>query len=79
MAKKQKAAPKPTPGKKAYLVLLESLQAKYQEFAEGNAEDNDFTTPGKQKKVAKQIAKLHNRFIKKVPEFGIEELDEDPE
>ena len=51
----------------------------YREYAEGSAEDEHFTTPGKQKKVAKQLAKMHNRLLKKVAEYGIEELDEDPE
>lgn len=84
MAKKEakkKAAPpaKPTPGKRAYLVQVELLAEAYREYAEGSAEDEHFTTPGKQKKVAKQLAKMHNRLLKKVAEYGIEELDEDPE
>jgi len=83
MAKPEKKAKKPfkpTPGKKAYAVLCTALQEAYAEYAAGEADDEDFTSPGKQKKVAKQIAKLHNRFAsKKAPEFNFEELDEDPE
>lgn len=77
MAKKKGAAPKPTPGKKAYLLQIDALRADYEAYSEGEAEDDDFPTPAKQKKVAKQLAKMHNRLLKKVAEFNIEELDED--
>lgn len=79
MAKKQKAAVKMTPGRKAYEVALKDLGVAYEEFSEGNAEDDDFTTPGKQRKVAKQIAKLHNRLLKKSKIEDIDELDEEVE
>lgn len=79
MAKKSKKPAKPTPGKRAYLILIEGIAGAYATYAAGEAEDDDFPTPGKQKKVAKQLAKQHNRLLKKVPEFNIDELDEDPE
>lgn len=80
MAKsKKKAAPaKPTPGKKAYLLQIQGLATDYKMYAAGEAEDDDFPTPAKQRKVAKQLAKMHNRLLKKVAEFNIDELDEDP-
>jgi hypothetical protein len=78
MAKTKKAA-KPTPGKKAYAVICEAIAEQYADYSTGGAEDDDFTTPGKQKKVAKQLAKIHNRLLKKIPEVGLDELDEDPE
>lgn len=77
MAKAKKAVPM-TPSKKAYRLALDALSDAYEEFSEGNAEDDDFTSPGKQKKVAAQIAKLHNRLLKKSKLDG-DELDEDPE
>lgn len=81
MAKAKKAAKpaKPTPGKKAYSLLCDALSAEYDDYAAGNAEDDDFPTPAKQRKVAKQLAKLHNRMLKKIPEQNRDELDEDPE
>lgn len=79
MAKKPKKPAKPTPGKRAYLITIEGLQGAYKTYAEGQAEDDDFPTPAKQRKVAKQLAKIHNRLLKKVPEHNIDELDEDPE
>lgn len=66
-----------TPGRKAYERALENLLSEYEDYSLGNAEDDDFTTPGKQKKVAKQIAKLHNRLLKKSKIEDIDELDED--
>jgi hypothetical protein len=75
MAKK-KAPVAMTPGRKAYQVALEGLGDSYEDYAEGKAEDDDFTTPGRQKKVAKQIAKLHNRLLKKSKIEDIDELDE---
>lgn len=79
MAKKPKKVevPKPTPAKRAYLVALEGLNGAYESYRAGQVEDDDFPTPGKQKKVAKQIAKMHNRLNKKVAEFGIEDLSEE--
>lgn len=79
MAKKPKAKapPKPTPGKRAYLITIEGIAGAYATYAEGNAEDDEFPTPAKQRKVAKQLAKMHNRLLKKVPEHTIDELDED--
>lgn len=77
MAKKQAEAPKPNPGQKAYLITIEKLAKAYKKYAAGDAEDDDFPTPAKQKKVAKQLANHHNRLLKKVPDFGIEELDAD--
>lgn len=74
---KKKAPVTMTPGRKAYEVALEGLGEKYEEFSEGNAEDEDFATAGKQKKVAKQIAKLHNRLLKKSKIEDIDELNED--
>lgn len=79
MAKNKKAAVKMTPGRKAYERALENLQSEYEDYSTGNAEDDDFTTPGKQKKVAKQIAKLHNRLLKKSKIEDIDELDEEVE
>lgn len=75
--KKTKKPAKPTPGKRAYLITIEGLSGAYESYAEGTAEDDDFPTPAKQKKVAKQLAKMHNRLLKKVAEFNIEELDEE--
>lgn len=77
MAKKPKKPAKPTPGKRAYLITVEGLQGAYKTYAEGQAEDDDFPTPAKQRKVAKQLAKIHNRLLKKVSEFNLDELDED--
>lgn len=77
--KKAKKAAKPTPGKAAYAAACDAIAEKYEEYAEGNAEDDNFTTPGKQRKVAKQLAKIHNRMLKKIPEQNRDDLDEDPE
>ena len=74
---KSKIPAKPTPGKKAYAVACEAIGEKYTEFLDGDSDDADFTTPGKQKKVAKQLAKLHNRLLKKCADAGIEPLDEE--
>lgn len=79
MAKKEKKAAKPTPGKQAYAAACDAIAEKYEEYSSGEAEDEHFTTPGKQKKVAKQLAKIHNRMLKKIAEQNREELDEDPE
>lgn len=80
MAKKsKKAAVSMTPGRKAYERALENLQSEYEDYVAGNAEDDDFPSKGKQKKVAKQIAKLHNRLLKKSKIEDMDELDEDPE
>ena len=76
---KSKKPAKPTPGKKAYAVVCDAIQAEYEDWAEGNAEDDDFPSPAKQRKVAKQLAKIHNRLLKKIPEENRDELDEDPE
>lgn len=82
MAKKEKAAkPKKTattPGSKAYEVALQAIKEAYDEWVAGEAEDDVFTSPGKQRKVAKQLAKQHNRILKKSKLDGTE-LDEDPE
>lgn len=77
--KKTKKPAKPTPGKRAYLITIEGIAGAYESYSNGQADDDDFPTPGKQKKVAKQLAKMHNRLLKKVAEFNIDELDEDPE
>lgn len=77
MAKKQSEAPKPTPGQKAQLVAMERIAKAYRKYAAGEAEDDDFPTPAKQKKVAKQLANIHNRFNKKLPQFNIDDLDAD--
>lgn len=77
MAKKPKKPIKVTPGKRAYLITIEGLQGAYNTYAEGQAEDELFPSPAKQRKVAKQIAKVHNRLLKKVAEHDIDELDED--
>lgn len=77
MGKKTVEAPKPTPGHKAQLVAMERIAKAYRKYASGEAEDDDFPTPAKQKKVAKQLANVHNRFNKKLPQFGIEDLDAD--
>lgn len=78
MAKKKKPAVKMTPGKKAYQVALKNLKCEHEDYMKGEAPDEDFPTPGKQKKVAKQIAKLHNRLLKKSG-LDNEEIDEDEE
>lgn len=79
MAKKPKAVVKMTPGRKAYERALENLQSEYDDYCEGEAEDADFPTPAKQRQVAKQIAKLHNRLLKKSKIENRDKLDEDPE
>lgn len=78
MAKKEKIK-KPvslTPAKKAYDLALSGLRASYEEYSNGHATDEDFPSPGKQLRVAKQIAKLHNRLLGKSKLDGID-LDED--
>lgn len=77
MGKKTAAAPTPNPGQKAYLITIEKLTKAYKKYAAGDAEDDDFPTPAKQKKVAKQIANHHNRLLKKVEAWNIEPLDAD--
>lgn len=77
MAKKPKKVAKPTPGKQAYLIICEGITGAYKTYAAGEAEDDQFPTPAKQRKVAKQLAKIHNRLLKKVPEFNLDELDEE--
>lgn len=74
MAKKKPVAL--APAKKAYQVALDGLRESYEDYSTGQAEDDDFPTPGKQKKVAKQIAKLHNRLLGKSKLDGLE-LEED--
>lgn len=78
MAKKEKAKKpaKVTPGSKAYQVVLDKIREAHEEWVAGEAEDDDFTTPGRQKKVAKQLAKHHNRILKKSKLDGLE-IDED--
>lgn len=76
MAKSKKSS-SVTPGQKAYDVVLNAIETEYDEWSEGNAEDDDFTSPGKQKKVAKQLAKHHNRILKKSKLNDRDELDED--
>lgn len=81
MAKKtkEKAAKPPvamTPAKKAYAIAIDALKSSHDEYSNGQANDEDFTTPGKQVRVAKQIAKMHNRLLKKSKLDGLE-LDED--
>lgn len=66
-----------TPGKKAYFIAVQKLAKAHAKYNEGRADDDEFSTPAKQKKVAKQLAKFHNRLLKKLPELKIEELDED--
>lgn len=67
-----------TPTTKAKMIALDALSAEYEDYSEGNAEDEDFSSAGKQKKVAIQIAKLHNRLAKKWKlEDEVDELDED--
>lgn len=79
MAKKPKAVVKMTPGRKAYEVALDAIELRYDDYCAGEADDADFPTPAKQRKVAKQIAKLHNRLLKKSKIENRDELDEDPE
>lgn len=81
MAKKPKKAKKTvsmTPAKTAYQVALDNLYDTHSLYLAGQANDENHTTPGKQRKVAKQIAKLHNRLLKKSGLDGLE-LDEDAE
>jgi hypothetical protein len=78
--KKTKAPVKVTAAKAAYQLALHALHAAHGEYATGMANDELFPTPGKQKKVAKQIAKLHNRLLSKSKLDGLElpeELDVD--
>ncbi len=79
MAKKPKkpAAAKITPAKMGYLLSIENLREKYDEYASGEAECDHFTTPAKQKKVAVQIAKYHNRLVTKSKLTQFEPLDEE--
>lgn len=65
-----------TPAKKAYDLALAALRGSYEEYSNGQASDDEFTSPGKQLRVAKQIAKLHNRLLKKSKLDGLE-LEED--
>ncbi len=79
MAKKPKPEKKPasmTPAKKAYDIALEALRSAHHDYTNGQATDEEFSTPGKQVRVAKQIAKFHNRLLKKSKLDGLE-LDED--
>lgn len=76
MAKKPKAPVSMTPAKKAYAIAIDALKGAHEEYTNGQAIDEDFTTPGKQVRVAKQIAKMHNRLLKKSKLDGLE-LDED--
>lgn len=76
MAKPEKKPKKQTPGSKAYQVLVDAARGLYDEYAAGEADDDDFPSPGKQKKVAKQLAKHHNRLLKKGKLDGIE-IDEE--
>jgi len=79
MAKeKKKVAKRVTPGSKAYQVILDAIRNLHGDYADGEADDADFTTPGKQKKVAKQLAKHHNRLLKKSKLDGTE-IDEEGE
>lgn len=66
-----------TPGQAAYREALAAIKMRHEDWANGNVDDDKFSSPGKQKKVAKQIAKLFNRLLKKSKLDGIEELDED--
>ena len=75
--KKAKAPVKLTAAKKAYQLALDSLVDGHMLYSQGKAEDDDFPSPAKQRKVAKQIAKLHNRLLSKSKLDGLE-LDEDP-
>lgn len=74
--KKEVPEVKITAAKAAYVLAIEALAAAYEEYSQGNAQDSLFTTPGKQKKVAKQIAKLHNRLQTKSKLAG-DMLDEE--
>lgn len=76
MAKKEKAPVAMTPAKKAYDLALEGLRADYDQYSNGQANDEEFSSPGKQLRVAKQIAKLHNRLLKKSRLDGVD-LEED--
>lgn len=78
MAKEKKPKKKQgyTPGSKAYQVIIDAVRDLHSQYAAGEAEDDDFPSPGKQKKVAKQLAKHHNRLLKKSKLDGLE-IDED--
>lgn len=71
----KKTAPTPTPGQAAYLAALKGIAKQHKKYAAGEAEDETFTTPARQAKVAKQLANIHNRLNKKVAQFGIDDLD----
>jgi hypothetical protein len=70
-------APIPTPGQAAYLAALKGISKQYKKYAAGEADDETFTTPAKQKKVAKQIANIHNRLNKKVADFNVSDITPD--
>lgn len=83
MAKKTKPAAKPrktTPTIKAYQLVLGAIAEKYEEYSDGEAEDEEYgRSPAKQKKIAKMLAKHHNRILKKSKLTDIEPLDEEVE
>lgn len=76
MAKKPKKPVAVTPAKKAYQIAIDALAASYEEYSNGTAQDEDFSSPGKQLRVAKQVAKMHNRLLSKSKLDGIE-LEDD--
>ena len=78
MAKTKKVV-KPTPGSAAYRAVLGAIAEVHAEYEQGESDNADFTSPGKQRKVAKQIAKQHNRILKKSKLTDIDPLDEDSE
>lgn len=77
MAKKKVDLINITPGQAAYREALAAIKMRHEDWANGNVDDPKFSSPGKQKKVAKQLAKLFNRLLKKSKLEGIEDLDED--
>lgn len=82
MAKKDKASKpkKTTPSIKAYRLVLGAIEEKYDEYSDGEADDDEFgRSPAKQKKIAKQLAKHHNRVLKKSKLDDVEPLDEEVE
>ena len=74
---KKKAEVKVTPAKMGYVVAIQALADKYDQYTLGTVEDELFPTPAKQKKVAVQIAKFHNRLVGKSKLTQFELLDED--
>lgn len=73
---KTKKVAKATPGSAAYRAVLKAIEETHAEYLEGESDDADFTTPGKQRKVAKQIANHYNRILKKSKLTDLDPIEE---